>query len=152
MKESCAGQCCRDPDSSYTKTNHERQLWDPDIAEQFGFDFAADEQAPCQTTYNRAWTDRLSDDRRRYLAHTAKRIRAYAHENGIPLGMKILDGDCEDKGDASQATKDRAIRRTTRQVLTQVTDLIFPLVDFGRERKPAEFPQPRTGELRRPVR
>lgn len=123
---------CRDPNSPYTKTDHEQRIHEPDIAEQFGFDLEEDEQAPCRTTYDRTWDDRLSDDRRQYLAHTAERVRDYAHENGISLGMKTLDRTPADKSTASQSTKNRVIRRTTRQVLTQMTDLIFPLVDFGR--------------------
>lgn len=123
---------CRNPDSPYTKMDHERRLREPSIAEQLGFDLNEDEQAPCRTTYDRTWTDRLSDACRQYLAHTAARVRDYAHENGIPLGMKTLESTPADTSTVSQSTKDRAIRRTTRQVLTQVTDLIFPLVDFGR--------------------
>lgn len=59
-------------------------------------------------------------------------MRDYAPENGIPLGLDTLEEDPDDKSDVSQLTKDRTVRQTTRQVLTQVTDLIFPLVDFSR--------------------
>lgn len=115
---------CRDPDSPYTKTDHERRIREPGVAEQFGFDRNEDKRAPCRTTYDRTWSDHLSDDLRNYIAYTAERVRDYAHENGIPIGMKPLEVDPADKTDTSQSTKDRTIRRTTRQVLTQVTDLI----------------------------
>jgi hypothetical protein len=48
---------CRNPNPSYTKTDHERRLREPGVAEQFGFDLNEDEQAPCRTTYDRAWND-----------------------------------------------------------------------------------------------
>lgn len=105
---------CSDADSPYTKTNHERRIRKPDIADQFGFDLDEDEQAPRRTTYDRTWSDRLSDDLRQYLAHTAERVRDYTHENGIPLGMKTLDSDPADTSPSSQSTKNRTTRRTTR--------------------------------------
>lgn len=123
---------CRDPDSHYTKTDHEHRIRESGVAEQLGFNLAAVEQAPCRTTYDSTWNNRLSDALRQYLAHTAERVRDYAHENGIFLELNALDSELDDKSDASRSTKDRAIRRTTRQILTQITDLIFPLADFGR--------------------
>jgi hypothetical protein len=123
---------CRNSNASYTKTDHERRLREPGVATQYGFDLDEDEQAPCRTTYDRAWNNRLSDDLRRYLAHTATRVRAYAHREGIPLGLDELEREPDDKSSASRSTQDRAVRRKTRQVLKQVSGLVFPLVEFGR--------------------
>jgi hypothetical protein len=123
---------CRNSNTPYTKTDHEQRMREPGVAEQFGFDLDADEQAPCRTTYDRAWNDRLSDDLRQYLAHTATRVRAYAHEEGIPLGLDELEREPDDKSSASRSTQDRAIRRKTRRVLEQVSGLVFPLIEFGR--------------------
>jgi hypothetical protein len=82
---------CRNPNVSYTKTDHERRMRESGVAEQFGFDFDEDEQAPCRTTYNRAWNNRLSDDLQQYLTNTATRVRAYAHRKGIPLGLDAFE-------------------------------------------------------------
>jgi hypothetical protein len=112
---------CRNSNAPYTKTDHERRLREPGVATQFGFDLADDEQAPCRTTYDRAWNNRLNDDLRRYLAHTATRVRAYAHREGIPLGLDALEREPDDKSSASRSTQDRAVRHKTRQVLKQVS-------------------------------
>src|SRR5699024_8449630 len=114
---------CRNTNASSTKTDHEQRMREPGVAEQFGFDLDEDEQAPCRTTYDRAWDARLSDDLQQYLAHTATRVRAYAHQEGIPLGLDALEREPDDKTTASRSTQDRAVRRKTRRVLKQVTGL-----------------------------
>jgi hypothetical protein len=119
--------------ASYTKTDHERRMRESGVAEQFGFDLDADEQAPCRTTYDRAWNDRLSDDLQQYLAHTATRVRAYAHQESIPLGLDALGREPDNKSSASRSTQDRAVRRKTRRMLKQVSGLVVPLVEFGRD-------------------
>jgi hypothetical protein len=123
---------CRNANAPYTKTDHEQRMRKADTAEQFGFDLNEDEQAPCRTTYDRAWNGRLTDDLQQYLAHTATRVRAYAHQEGIPLGLDALEREPDDKTTASRSTQDRAVCRKTRRVLKQVSGLIFPLVEFGR--------------------
>jgi hypothetical protein len=123
---------CRSTDSPYTKTDHERRLRASDMAEQFGFDLDEDERAPCRTTYDRTWNDRLSDDLQQYLAHTATRVREYAHSVGNPLGLHAFDPDSTDKSGCSKRTENRLIRKKTSQVLDQTADLIFPLFEFGR--------------------
>jgi hypothetical protein len=123
---------CRNANAPYTKTDHERRLREPGVATQFGFDLDADEQAPCRTTYDRAWNHRLSDDLRQYLSNTATRVRAYAHQEGTPIGLDALESEPDDKSTASRSTQDRAVRRKTRRVLKQVSGLVFPLVEFGR--------------------
>jgi hypothetical protein len=123
---------CRNANALYSKTDHEQRLREPGVATQYGFDLDEDEQAPCRTTYDRAWSDRLTDNLRQYLAHTATRVRAYAHREGIPLGLDALEREPDDETTASRSTQDRAIRRKTRRVLKQVSGLVFPLVEFGR--------------------
>jgi hypothetical protein len=123
---------CRNSNAPYTKTDHERRLRESGVATQFGFDLDKDEQAPCRTTYDREWNHRLSDDLQQYLTNTATRVRAYAHQEGIPLGLDELERDPDDKSTASRSTQDRAVRRKTRRVLKQVSGLVFPLVEFGR--------------------
>jgi hypothetical protein len=123
---------CRNANASYTKIDHEQRMQEAGTAEQFGFDLNKDEQAPCRTTYDRAWDGRLSDDLQQYLAHTAARVRTYAHQKGIPLGLDALESEPDDKSAASRSTQDRAVRRKTRRMLKQVSGLVFPLVEFGR--------------------
>jgi hypothetical protein len=70
---------CRNSNTPYTKTDHEQRMREPGVAEQFGFDLDADEQAPCRTTYDRAWSDRLTDDLRHVPhahGHARPRIRS----------------------------------------------------------------------------
>jgi hypothetical protein len=124
---------CRNSNAPSTKTDHEQRMREAGTAEQFGFDLDADEQAPCRTTYDRAWNHRLSDDLQQYLTNTATRVRAYAHRKGIPLGLDALESEPDDKSTASHSTQDRAVRRKTRRVLKQVSGLVFPLVEFGRD-------------------
>lgn len=49
---------------------------------KFGFEIVKDEQAPCRTSYDRAWSNQLSESYRTYLFYTAEHLLEAIVERG----------------------------------------------------------------------
>ena len=110
-----------------------RRVREPGVADKLGFDLDEGESPPARTTYDRAWDDRFTDDLKRHIEYTARRVREYAHEVGNPLGLDALDPDPEDKSDLSTRGKNRLIGETSRDVLKHVSELVFPIFAIERD-------------------
>ncbi len=104
----------------------ERLKNNPEIAEAFGFDT---DEIPCGDTFNNTWNDRfeeLQDD----IETTAQMIGEIAHERGCAIGTVGLNP--EETGGTSKRTEQRLLRKKTKEVLDEMSDVIFPALNLPR--------------------
>lgn len=104
-----------------------------EYAIDLGFDsgkFATDATAPSRTTLGRAWRDRFGDDLHEFITRRTEWILEHAHDRGNPLGLRALEP--AEKSDLSKATEERFIREKSREVTTEMRELVFPQLDLDR--------------------
>jgi hypothetical protein len=111
-------------DYSFTELNKQLDKNSGD-AEALGF-----ENIPSRTTFGRAWRDRFDDDLRQKIEFNARKIRELAHQRGCSIGLQALE--TEEKGDASQRTRDRFINRKAKELTAEMQRLVFPAFEFDR--------------------
>lgn len=99
----------------------------PEIAAAFGFD---QDGIPHGDTFARAWRERFEDLQDR-IERAAKDIDRLATERGSPIGGHTGLTPEETDG-ASKRTEQRLLRKKTKEVLDQMSDVVFPALDLPR--------------------
>ncbi|MDL0138980.1 transposase [Halobacterium salinarum] len=105
----------------------------PEIATALGFN---PDDIPHGDTFARAWRNRLNDedsdvDLQTIIETTAKTIDKLATERGSPIGGHTgLQAD-ETDGSSTRAGQ-RLLREKTREVLDQMSDVVFPELNLPR--------------------
>ena len=106
---------------------------DPETAAALGFD---PEDVPDQSTLSRARTNRFAD-LERTIEVNSRQIRTLAARRGSPIGAPEpaepeSDSASEAPTGASKRTINRLIRGKTREVLDELTTVVFPAIEFDR--------------------
>jgi hypothetical protein len=103
---------------------------DPETAVALGFDPA---DVPDQSTLSRARTNRFAD-LERTIKVSSQQIRTLAARRGSPIGAPSPDADSAstESTDSSKRTVNRLIRGKTREVLDELTTVVFPAIEFDR--------------------
>jgi len=97
----------------------------PDIAEAFGFE--NEDDIPTGDTFALAWRDRL-EDLQSTIEKGADDIDVIATKRASPIGEGGLNPE-ETEG-SSKRTKQRILRKTTRDVMEQMSDIVYPALDI----------------------
>jgi len=108
---------------------------DPESASALGFD---PDDVPDQSTLSRARRNRF-DELQRTIQVASRQIRALAARRGCTFGETDRPAEVSDRQGASgsrqappKRTVNRLIRGQTRQVLDELTTVVFPAFDFDR--------------------
>jgi hypothetical protein len=103
---------------------------DPETAVALGFDPA---DVPDQSTLSRARTNRFAD-LERTIEVSSQQIRTLAARRGSPIGAPSPDANSAstESTDSSKRTVNRLIRGKTREVLDELTTVVFPAIEFDR--------------------
>jgi hypothetical protein len=97
------------------------------MAVAFGFDT---NDLPHRDTFSRAWRERF-DDLQDTIEQSAETIDEIATERGSPIGCHTGMDSSETNG-SSKRTEQRLLRKKTKEVLDQMSDVIFPALDIPR--------------------
>lgn len=98
----------------------------PEIAEAFGFDLDA---IPHGDTFARAWRKRFEELQGR-IERSAEQIDDIATKRGSPIGTGGLNP--EETSGSSKRTEQRLLREKTKEVLEQMSNVIFPALNLPR--------------------
>jgi hypothetical protein len=106
---------------------------EPETATALGFD---PEDVPDQSTLSQARRTRLAE-LERTIELGSRQIRMLAARRGSPIGAPehtepATDSASEAPGGASKRTVNRLIRGKTREVLDELTTVVFPAIEFDR--------------------
>jgi hypothetical protein len=106
---------------------------EPETATALGFD---PEDVPDQSTLSRARRTRFAE-LERTIELGSRQIRMLAARRGSPIGAPeptepATDSASEAPGGASKRTVNRLIRGKTREVLDELTTVVFPAIEFDR--------------------
>ncbi len=101
---------------------------DPDVAADLGFD---PDDVPNQSTLSRARRNRFEEFQSR-IEESARQIRMLAARRGSPIGTPYADSASEEPTGSSKRTVNRLIRGKTREVVEELTSVVFPAIDFDR--------------------
>lgn len=103
---------------------------DPETAKAPGFDPA---DVPDQSTLSRARTNRFAK-LDRTIKVNGQQIRTVAARRGGPIGVPSPDADSAStkSTDSSKRTVNRLIRGKPREVLDELTTVVFPAIEFDR--------------------
>ncbi|MDL0131178.1 transposase [Halobacterium salinarum] len=101
---------------------------DPDTAAILGFD---PEDVPDQSTLSRARNNRFAEIERT-IEVSCRQIRTLAARRGSPIGAPNQDSASTEPTGSSKRTVNRLIRGKTREVLDELTTVVFPAFDFDR--------------------
>ena len=101
---------------------------DPDTAALLGFD---PEDVPDQSTLSRARNNRFAE-LERTIEVSCRQIRTLAARRGSPIGAPNQDSASTEPTGSSKRTVNRLIRGKTREVLDELTTVVFPAFDFDR--------------------
>jgi len=101
---------------------------DPDTADTLGFDPA---DVPDQSTLSRARDNRFAD-LERTIEVSCRQIQTLAARRGSPIGAPTPDSASTESTDSSKRTINRLIRGKTREVLDELTTVVFPAIEFDR--------------------
>jgi len=107
---------------------HRTLKTDPDTAALLGFD---PEDAPDQSTLSRARNNRFAE-LERMIEVSCRQIRTLAARRGSPIGAPNSDSASTEPTGSSKRTVNRLIRGKTREVLDELTTVVFPAFDFDR--------------------
>lgn len=99
----------------------------PEIAEAFGFD---PNDIPHGDTFALAWRDRFKE-LQTTIERAATDIDEIATERGSPIGGHTGITPEETNG-SSKRTEQRLLRKETKEVLDQMSDVVFPALDLPR--------------------
>ena len=100
----------------------------PEIAEAFGFNDMDD--IPHGDTFALAWRERF-EELQSTIERAAKDIDELATECGSPIGGHT-GLDPEETSGSSKRTEQRLLRKKTKEVLDQMSDVVFPALDLPR--------------------
>jgi hypothetical protein len=104
----------------------------PETAAALGFDPA---DVPDQSTLSRARTNRFAE-LERTIEVSRRQIRTLAARRGSPIGAPQHEPEIESASEAppgaSKRTVNRLIRGKTREVLDELTTVVFPAFEFDR--------------------
>ena len=103
---------------------------DPAVARALGFDPT---DVPDQSTLSRARRNRFGEYQTT-LEVVGRQIRALAARRGAPIGAPTMDDDSasEEPRGSSKRTVNRLIRGKTREVLEELSTVVFPAFEFDR--------------------
>lgn len=101
---------------------------DPGTAGALGFDPA---DVPDQSTLSRARNNRFSD-LKQTIKVSCRQIQTLAARRGSPIGAPTSDSASTESTDSSKRTVNRLIRGKTREVLDELTTVVFPAIEFDR--------------------
>jgi hypothetical protein len=101
---------------------------DSDVATKLGFD---PDDVPDQSTLSRARRNRF-EEFQSVIEESARQIRILAARCGSPIGTPYTDSASEEPTGSSKRTINRLIRGKTREVVEELTDVVFPAFDFDR--------------------
>jgi hypothetical protein len=107
---------------------HRTLKTDPDTAALLGFD---PEDVPDQSTLSRARNNRFAE-LERTIEVSCRQIRTLAARRGSPIGAPNQDSASTEPTGSSKRTVNRLIRGKTREVLDELTTVVFPAFDFDR--------------------
>ncbi|WP_253184495.1 transposase [Natrialba sp. SSL1] len=100
----------------------------PDTADALGFDPA---DVPDQSTLSRARDNRFAE-LERTIEVSCRQIQTLAARRGSPIGAPTPDSASTESTDSSKRTINRLIRGKTREVLDELTTVVFPAIEFDR--------------------
>lgn len=100
-----------------------RKLDTSEIGERLGFD---PDKVPCRSTLYRARTSRF-EDAERIINRSVEQIQELARERGSPIGRGL---EPEESDNTSQRNERREIRRRTREVIEEMENVVFPVLDL----------------------
>src|SRR5699024_5607046 len=101
---------------------------EPDVAANLGFD---PDDVPNQSTLSRARRNRFEAFQTR-IEESGRQIRLLAARRGSPIGTPYTDSASEEPTGSSKRTVNRLIRGKTREMVDELTSVVFPAVDFDR--------------------
>jgi len=105
---------------------------EPNTADALGFDPA---DVPDQSTLSRARDNRFAE-LERTIEVSCRQIRTLAARRGSPIGAPEADVESDSASEAptgaSKRTVNRLIRGKTREVLDELTTVVFPAIEFDR--------------------
>ncbi|GAA0466163.1 hypothetical protein GCM10008985_23940 [Halococcus dombrowskii] len=101
---------------------------EPDVAADLGFD---PDDVPNQSTLSRARRNRFEAFQTR-IEESGRQIRLLAARRGSPIGTPYTDSASEEPTGSSKRTVNRLIRGKTREMVDELTSVVFPAVDFDR--------------------
>ena len=101
---------------------------DSDVAAELGFD---PDDVPDQSTLSRARRNRF-EEFQSMIEESARQIRLLAARQGSPIGTPYTDSASEEPTGSSKRTVNRLIRGKTREVVEELTSVVFPAFDFDR--------------------
>ena len=107
---------------------HRTLKTDPDTANALGFDPA---NVPDQSTLSRARDTRFAE-LERTIEVSCRQIQTLAARRGSPIGAPSPDSASTESPDSSKRTINRLIRGKTREVLDELTTVVFPAIEFDR--------------------
>lgn len=107
---------------------HRTLKTDPDTAALLGFD---PEDVPDQSTLSRARNNRFAE-LERTIEVSCRQIRTLAARRGSPIGAPNQDSASTEPTGSSKRMVNRLIRGKTREVLDELTTVVFPAFDFDR--------------------
>jgi hypothetical protein len=103
----------------------------PDVARALDFDPT---DVPDRCTISRARRNRF-DALETKIDVSTRQIKALAARRGNPIGAPTVDNASEEPTGSSKRTVNRLIRGKTREVLDELTTVVFPVFDFNRPDK-----------------
>jgi hypothetical protein len=101
---------------------------DSEVAAELGFD---PDDVPNQSTLSRARRNRF-EELQSMIEESARQIRILAARCGSPIGTPYTDNASEEPTGSSKRTVNRLIRGKTREVIEELTSVVFPAFDFDR--------------------
>jgi len=105
---------------------------DHGLARAFGFD---PRDLPSDSTFRPTRVKDRFSDLQTVLDNTARHIRHFAVERGAPIGVSLtrIKGETADNGEEpSHRTVQRMLRRKRKDVLEEMSDLVFPSLELER--------------------
>lgn len=103
----------------------------PDVATALGFDPT---DVPDRCTISRARRNRFEALETKIDVST-RQIKALAVRRGSPIGAPTADSASEEPTGSSKRTVNRLIRGKTREILDELTTVVFPAFEFDRPDK-----------------
>lgn len=100
----------------------------PAVAAGLGFDPA---DVPDQSTLSRARRNRFAE-LERMIEVSTRQIRTLATRHGSSIGAPEPENASEEPTGSSKRTVNRLIRGKTREILNELTTVVFPAFDFDR--------------------